>query len=141
MKFFILKSVKNDMRNTFTMHSYETGGVLLGKGNVISSYIFDKGMINSDVSYVPNVKKMNLQIKSKIEDGFHFLGFIHSHFERMTLSAADILYAKKAIELNNVDSMMMFLYVIKNDEFICYIVSKDTDVLEPQLGTVPIEEI
>lgn len=141
MKLIILKSVMNDMRAFFSMHSYEIGGVLLGKENVISSYIFDEGVLNSAVFYVPDVKKMNLQIKSKIEDGFQFFGFVHSHFERMALSVSDILYAKKTIELNNVDNMMMFLYVIKNDKFICYIVSKDTDALDPQLEPVPIKEI
>ncbi|MDE6567959.1 MAG: hypothetical protein K2K70_09565, partial [Lachnospiraceae bacterium] len=60
MELFILRSVMNDMRDAFNKYSYETGGVLLGKGNVISSYIFDEGVLNSDISYVPNVKKMNL---------------------------------------------------------------------------------
>lgn len=131
----------NNIQETFSMYSYETGGVLLGNEGLISSFIFDEGIQHCDVSYIPDIKQLNTQIQSKMNTGFQVFGFVHSHFERRTLSVADIIYAKKIMELNHVDHIRMFLYVIKDKTLFCYIVRKDTDLLEFHLETVPIKEI
>ena len=44
MKLTILKSVMNNIQETFSMYSYETGGVLLGNEGLISSFIFYEGI-------------------------------------------------------------------------------------------------
>lgn len=107
-----------------SQYNYETGGILGGKYNVITEFVFDKG-IQTDCRgcYYPDTDKLNQQILEWQMDNIEFYGIIHSHLcLEEGLSKGDINYIE--LIMNSLHGKAKYLYFpivyIKNKTIIAY---------------------
>lgn len=69
----------------------ETGGLLGIKGGIVCEYVFDSGVPDWNWAvYVPDVFRLNSQLRLWAKCGIAFAGLVHSHpVNQMELSADD----------------------------------------------------
>ncbi|MCL2592431.1 MAG: hypothetical protein FWD82_03605 [Defluviitaleaceae bacterium] len=74
----------------------ETGGILGGDSDIITNFIFDGGLSDSDEGrYYPDIDKINTYLSDWQKSGIKFYGILHSHFtNERTLSMGDRQYIK-----------------------------------------------
>lgn len=113
--------VKNEILQTLGQFAFETGGILGScEGEVIDCFCFDKGIMNTGNSYNPNVKYLNEILEEWNDNNIKFIGIIHSHMRRKTLSLADLYFAEKLMKSNLIEELIMSLFIIERHEIICY---------------------
>ena len=117
----VLDLVVDQIRRNIGNYSFETGGILGGKGQKVSRFAFDKGKKQKDEdSFCPDIDKMNNVISNWRREEIQFLGLVHSHKVNPYLSAADIEYGFKIVLLNRMKWIYMPIYVLREDELIVY---------------------
>ena len=88
----------------------ETGGIIGGKNNIITEFIFDeKNESGSKQHYHPDIETFNLCIENWQNENIQFYGIVHSHFrEEKELSFGDTQYIR--IIMQAMPSNIKFLY-------------------------------
>lgn len=96
----ILQSVYNSIIDSCSQVPPESGGILGGKDNIITEYMFDKGLkSNLYDEYVPNVDFLNSIISEWQKHSIQFYGIYHSHFPGgHALSDADKQYIAEIMQ-------------------------------------------
>ncbi|MCL2354401.1 MAG: hypothetical protein FWC68_00625 [Oscillospiraceae bacterium] len=74
----------------------ETGGILGGRNNIVSSFVFDIGLDNSSIQhYFPNIDKLNACLMYWQSNDIQFYGIVHSHLQKeRKLSIGDLQYIR-----------------------------------------------
>lgn len=112
----IAKRVYQEIMDTIGKYPHETGGVLGVKDGTVCQYFFDKKSIGKDDTYSPDVYSINKIISEWKREGIKYAGMIHSHPGNMKkLSYADIYYANKQMECNNMSDILFPLVVMDVD--------------------------
>ena len=115
---------RNNLSNLFAkmnLFSYETGGLLLGRDASISAFIFDEGVRGEDADeYIPNTEYMNEILHRYQSEEYELYGMIHSHRTREELSCADTHYARSLLRLNELDDILMPVYVLDSQNVFWY---------------------
>lgn len=125
MCYFLDKKVREEMICTIGREPNETGGILGGSDCEINHFFFDVGEKSSANEYVPNTDLLNKVIDNWKSRDIKFLGIIHSHIDNPLLSDKDIQMALKILDLNPfIESILMPIFIIKDQEFRWYKVSK-----------------
>ena len=90
----ITESVCNNIIHACLSMPLETGGILGGKNNIITEFVFDKGTpLSSKQHYYPDISKLNDCIENWQNDGIEFYGIVHSHLQdEKLLSLGDRQY-------------------------------------------------
>jgi len=80
--------------NKCSNNSIETGGIIGGKNNVVTKFVFDERTdLGSKRHYHPDIEKFNICIENWQNEGIRFYGIVHSHFsEEKELSFGDMQY-------------------------------------------------
>ena len=123
-----MEYIYNSIVSTIGIYNSESGGILGSKEDIITHYVFDR--VCHEQEYIPRVEFLNNEIRSWNEKGVNYIGLIHSHKSRRTLSYADIEYARNIINLNNIPQIHMFLFVLDTKELIDYIVYENDVCIE-----------
>lgn len=77
----------------------ESGGIMGGKGGIVSLREFDAGSDEKGCVYCPNVSFLNHVIAGWIDRGYDFMGIFHVHFgSSKTLSDGDKRYIEKIMK-------------------------------------------
>ena len=96
----ILNSVYQMILENVPDHMPETGGMLGGQCDTITTVLFDQGK-NNDLghcSYTPDVAKLNSCLLDWEKNGIEFYGLFHTHFYNVSsLSKGDIAYIKEIL--------------------------------------------
>ena len=139
----ISTKISDRIYQVFQSSEREYGGILGGRGGVITEFVFDKGLYNKNVgTYVPNVEFLNDCIEQWQTQNICFYGIIHNHLtEYAELSGEDV----KCIEtiMNAMPLSIEYLYfpvissknilnafkAIRTDKGIC-IVSENISITE-----------
>jgi len=105
----------------------ESGGLIGSKSNegILDSFYFDKGRRSSANEYVPNVDDLRQQLSYWDKEQIKFRGIIHSHTISDILSPKDIKMARKILDMNMLSSVLMPIYLIKEQKILWYVVSND----------------
>lgn len=107
----------------------ETGGILGGKNEEITTYWIDKVNHSSQFmcSYKPNVELINQIIDSWGNEDISFFGMFHTHYHGVkTLSQGDMDYMKTIIRAmpEEVKSLVFPIIVFPEKEVIFYSIDK-----------------
>ena len=96
----ILKSIYHSIVYNCPKVPPESGGILGGNKNIITTYMFDEGLkSNLYDEYIPNIDFLNLAIFEWQKQHIQFYGIYHSHFPGGdTLSIADEKYIEKIMK-------------------------------------------
>lgn len=109
----ITKCVYQKIMDTIGKYPHETGGVLGIKDGTVCKYFFDKKSIGKDDTYSPDVDSINNIISEWEREGIEYAGMIHSHPDDMKkLSYADVYYANKLMDCNNMSDILFPLVVM-----------------------------
>lgn len=92
----ILKEIHEQILHEQRAVPPETGGILGGNNDIISSFYIDEGIPTSRTCrYLPDTEKINKIIETWQADNILFIGLYHTHFFDVdTLSEGDMLYIK-----------------------------------------------
>ena len=115
---------------------FESGGVLMGQDDCIERFIFDQGKADKSGEFVPDHHKVNKEIEVYSDQGFSFIGLIHSHMARRVLSHQDLIYAKSLMEANGIDEIYMFLFIMESRELLGFHVNKNLQSIPITLSTI-----
>lgn len=108
------KEVYDQILDTIGVQPPETGGVLGRKNGIICKYFYDGNADINPYRYVPNVENINPILSQWLKEDIEFAGLIHSHPENIkALSYADIYYARKILQENNLEYIIFPLVVKK----------------------------
>lgn len=119
-------SILNKIEKTIGQCKYESGGVIGSQNQIITHYQFDSGVDCDEYEYTPDVKKINEILLKWSKNNIRFEGLIHSHKTNNDLSYADVEYARKILELNNIKYVFMFVFVLDVKDIFAYkITSKE----------------
>lgn len=100
--------VEDKIKNQLNRYDYETGVYIGAKAGMISYFFFDEGVRQADkLMYVPNITKINSELKRWYDEGVGFIGFIHSHIDNDILSYADLNFAKNILVSNGINEIYM----------------------------------
>lgn len=102
----------------------ESGGILGGRKNIVTAFVFDSGLENDLYDqYIPNVDYLNHAISEWQKQGIDFYGIFHSHFPGgKELSTADKRYIEKIMH-SMPDNKLLFPIVFPNESMTPYKVS------------------
>lgn len=105
----------------------ESGGLIGSKSNegILDSFYFDIGRRSSANKYVPNVDVLQQLLSYWDKEQIRFRGIIHSHTISDSLSPKDIKMARKILDMNMLSSVLMPIYLIKDQKILWYVVSID----------------
>ncbi|WP_034451181.1 hypothetical protein [Butyrivibrio sp. AE2032] len=119
-----------DIYSSFSNSCYESGGLIGSKeDNVIDSFYYDKGKEERRHDYIPNVDELQHQLSIWNKEQIEFRGIIHSHLRCGELSQKDVNMARRVLELNNIPSILMPIYIINKQIIVWYEVLNDNIVL------------
>ena len=103
-------TVNEKIFSNFQNCQKEYGGILGGCDDIITEFVFDKGLCNENIgTYIPDVEFLNYCIEKWQTQNICFYGIIHNHLtEYAELSNGDL----KCIEtiMNAMPSNMEYLY-------------------------------
>lgn len=102
------------MLGTVAVQEPETGGIIGGRGNVVSRFHFD-ALASADInSYHPDAASLNEVIQAWQKEGVQFLGVVHSHMRQPRYpSVNDLAYARSVLNLNrNVLKSVVFILFV-----------------------------
>ena len=121
----------------------EYGGILGGRNDVITEFVFDKGLVNENIgTYIPNVRFLNDCIDKWQSQNINFYGIIHNHLtEYAELSTEDVKCIEKI--MNAMPQYIEYLYfpvisssniievfkVVRVEKGIC-IISENISIME-----------
>lgn len=93
----ILESVYRNICINTLKTSSESGGILGGKNHIVTNFVFDRGLPQSDIGhYFPNTSLLNQHLNTWASQEIEFYGIIHSHYTKVfALSAYDKIYIEK----------------------------------------------
>ena len=111
-KLRILKSIYNCIVYNCPKVPPESGGILGGNKNIITTYMFDEGIKgNLYDEYIPNVDCINSTISMWQKQHIQFYGIYHSHFPGGDkLSISDEKYIEKIMK--NMPYMDLFFPIV-----------------------------
>lgn len=117
----ISRKALEEIRKSLGSRYYETGG-LLGSNNkdVIDTFFFDEGRVESTIEYFPYVELWQKQLAAWETTKITFRGIIHSHVSNDRLSDRDMNMAREIIKINSLQSILMPIYLINRQEIIWY---------------------
>ena len=119
----ILHNVLNDLLHSVPCAPPETGGILGGKYEVVSTYAVDIGLdiFNNYDHYYPNVKMLNKIINEWEIQRISFYGIFHSHFsEGKELSLGDKKYIYDIMLSMPLEVNKLFFPIILPTEIVSY---------------------
>lgn len=121
----ILKSIYEEIINNVPEHMPESGGMLGGNNNTITSVVFDEGKQDEfrHCHYTPNVKRLNSILLEWAEKDIEFYGLFHTHFHSVsTLSEGDIIYIKNILDAMPESKKLLYfpIVVLPEKEIISY---------------------
>lgn len=95
-------------------YNRETGGFVGINNNVIVEYVFDEGVVFSNIfTYRPDVKRFNEFIVMCKHKGIEKYGILHTHLnEEGTLSNSDGVFINNIFEVNHQIDEMYFPVII-----------------------------
>jgi len=101
----------------------ETGGIIGGKNNIVTEFVFDKGTaLSSKQHYYPNVERLNECINDWKNINIQFYGIVHTHLQKeRLLSIGDKQYIRTIMLTMPVN--VRFLYfpiVLPQNEIVAY---------------------
>ena len=111
----------------------ETGGILGGKNDIITNFVFDTGLPNGDIGhYYPDIDKLNSCILDWQKHGIKFYGIVHSHLNHeKSLSLGDEVYIKEIMFAMPTDiKTLYFPIVFPRKEIIPYRAEREKDKLK-----------
>lgn len=116
------RAVYDEILQTCPAVPPESGGLLGGRGGVITQYIADLGLGNGYDRYVPNVQVLNAVLAEWQKDGVQFCGLYHSHFPQgERLSDADVFYIETILRATaNAADTLYFPLVFPKEKMIAY---------------------
>lgn len=120
----------------------EKGGVLMGKDDVVTHFIFDKDAQTTGSTYSLNIAYLNPKMKELTKQGYRFMGIIHSHpYGSSKLSNPDRMYFysqfKNFPELEWMYTPIVFSAKQNEYELFPYIFHKDGSIEESTLEILP----
>ncbi len=119
------KEVYISIMNTIGTLDKESGGILGGSDiDNVTYYHFDRAG-TLDI-YIPDIVKLNQVINEWAQSHVRFLGIIHSHFSKSTLSYADVEYARLMLRSNLMERINMPILVIESNTIKNYIVRENS---------------
>lgn len=122
------RKVLKRIRDCLKAYSFETGGILGSRNGMISDFEFDEGIRQEDSRvYVPNIGRLNQILFKWKETGIEFAGLVHSHYDKESLSLADIRYGMEIIRANDLTGIYMPIYVQCSEDIWFYWVSEDEE--------------
>jgi len=124
----INSSVMQSIHGTIGKCNLESGGIIGSlDGRNITAYVFDHE--SSKGEYVPDVQKLNHVISDWRKRRISFMGIVHSHKTRETLSYADVLYARKVLTWNRMETILFPLYISDLKDLLVYMVTSSEVVI------------
>lgn len=114
----ILNNVVILIEESIGIHNFESGGILGGKGEIVTNYVFDRVCLKNE--YIPDVISLNDIIIEWGKCDIAFLGLIHSHETNNNLSYSDIQYAVNIVTHNKLEYIYMLIYVINKKNIYAY---------------------
>ncbi|MDO4154763.1 MAG: hypothetical protein Q4E21_07940 [Clostridia bacterium] len=116
------RAVYDEILQTCPAVPPESGGLLGGRGGVITQYIADSGLGNGYDRYAPNVQVFNAVLAEWQKDGVQFFGLYHSHFPQgERLSDADVFYIETILRATaNAADTLYFPLVFPKEKMIAY---------------------
>ena len=81
--------------------------------------------MNTVNCYMPDNKYLNEILYKWKNDNIKFVGIIHSHIGRETLSLADLFYAENVMISNSMDELFMALFILERNKLVCYKLAKN----------------
>lgn len=124
----IEESVESDVIDFMKSYDREVGGIIGSYKGVICTFIPDNVNEQSDIhEYNPDTSYLRNILISWRDKGIVFEGIVHSHLEKKTLSYGDILFAKRIAIINDMESVLMPIYVKHLDKIIWYSISKELE--------------
>lgn len=123
----ILKKVMLTLIHTIPCSPIEVGGVIGGKGQVITHCVFDPGGQGYGI-YSPDVEYLNRVIQEWKAEEISFYGLFHSHYPKAdTLSNGDKQYITTIMDaMEGQANVLYFPIVIPNSHIAAYLAYKDT---------------
>ena len=97
----ILNSVYKLILDSVPEYMPETGGMLGGQDDTITTVVFDNGKIDDfrRCHYTPDVARLNRCLLDWGKDDIEFFGLFHTHFYGVaSLSKGDITYIKEILK-------------------------------------------
>jgi len=96
----IKKAIYHSIIAECSNNPIESGGIIGGKNNIVTEFIFDKGTDSSSIQhYFPDTEKLNAHIKHWQDNGIQFLGIVHSHLQDgVELSFGDTRYIETIMQ-------------------------------------------
>lgn len=130
----ILGSVYEMILKNVPDHMPETGGMLGGHDNTITTVMFDHGKTDDfrRCHYTPDVARLNNCLLDWGKTGIEFFGLIHTHFYGVeSLSDGDITYIKKIIKAmpSSKKSLYFPVVVFPDKKIITYQCCMDGEIL------------
>ena len=106
----VSETISNIICEKFKDCEREYGGILGGRNDVITEFVFDNGLENENIgTYLPNVHFLNDCIDKWQSQNINFYGIIHNHLtEYAELSAEDIKCIEKI--MNAMPRYIEYLY-------------------------------
>ncbi|MBE5924163.1 MAG: hypothetical protein E7271_06830 [Lachnospiraceae bacterium] len=105
---------------------YETGGLIGMRENECTDFVFDKGILSDENTYIPDTHFLNDILKRWNALGIDFCGLVHSHKNNPELSADDLKYAVEILKSNDLKEIYMFIYITSRKKLNSYIVTTET---------------
>ncbi len=127
-----------EIHSYFSNSYYESGGLIGSKEvDVIDSFYYDKVKEERRNESIPNVDVLQHQLSIWNKEHIEFRGIIHSHLRCGELSQVDVNMARRVLGLNNIQSILMPIYIINKQIIIWHEVHIDNIILRVPNTTKP----
>ena len=137
----ITSEIYNIILNNIPSSPPETGGILGGKSGIITKFVFDDGLPESDRGhYYPDIEKLNHCILEWLKCGIEFYGIVHSHFtNERGLSLGDEAYIQKIMGAMPVNiEILYFPIIFPRKEIVSYRAEREEDEIKINFDFIKI---
>ena len=111
----------NSIINSLGSTDIESGGLIgSSDGSAIDAFFYDAGIDCSAKEYNPDIESLQDQLLRWDEENIRFCGIIHSHADDRYLSNKDVSMARRILENNPLDSILMPVFLLKDKSIIWY---------------------